>query len=71
MQLVWEKIRDPDTCELYHTMYDPYINKYVAEIHKVKNTKPYKVQILDRIPWHRKTLKSAKIDCEWIYANAK
>ena len=69
MQLVWEKFRDPETCEMYHMLWDPIINKYVAEIHKVKNTKPYQVKILERVPWHRKSLKSAKKDCEWIYEN--
>jgi len=71
MQLSWEKIRDPETCELYHVMWDPIISKEVASIHKVKFKKPYQVKILDRVPWHRKTLKQAKADCEWIYGNTK
>jgi len=67
MELRWERIRDDETCEVYHKMYDTLINKYVAEIHKAK--RGYQVQILDRVPWKRRTLKSAKIDCEFIYGN--
>lgn len=69
MQLKWERIRDPETCEVYHTLWDPNIDKYVANIHKVKNRKPYQVKILERVAWHRRTLKSAKSDCEWVYGN--
>lgn len=64
----WEKIRDDVTCEVYHKMYDSDYPKPVAVIRKAgKASKPYRVQILDRIPWHRKTLKIAKADAEHIY----
>ena len=69
MELRWEKIRDEKSCEVYHEMYDTVINKYVAKIHKEK--RGYQVQILNRVPWKRRTLKSAKIDCEHIYINCK
>jgi hypothetical protein len=69
MELRWERIRDEETTEVYHKMYDAVIQKYVAVIHKA--TKGYRVQIKENVPWTRRTLKSAKKDCEFVYINCK
>ena len=69
LQLEWTKDRDPVTCAVSHFMYDPLAGK-VATITKVPRYKgkQWQVQIKDRAPWHRKSLKIAKADCEWVYS---
>ena len=72
MQLQWLKDRDPQTTSLVHTMFDHSVGKHVARIQKVRRGSiQYQVQILDRVPWHRKSLKIAKSDCEHIYVYTK
>lgn len=69
MELRWERIRNEETTEVYHKMYDSVINKYVAEIHKAD--KGYQVKIKENAPWKRRSLRSAKNDCEFVYINCK
>lgn len=69
MELLWERIRDEKTTEVYHRMFDTVINQYVAVVHKAD--KGYQVQIKQNVPWKRRTLKSAKKDCEFVYINCK
>ena len=65
-QLKWYCERDDVTCENVHKMYDG--SKKVATIRNTgKGLRRFEVQILDRVPWHRRSLKSAKGDCEAIY----
>lgn len=32
--LQWERVRDPNTCEVYHRLYDPSKDRFVAFINK-------------------------------------
>lgn len=66
----WYRERDEVTCENVHKMYDG--SKKVATIRNTgKGPRRFEVQILDRMPWHRRSLKSAKGDCEAIYKYTK
>lgn len=68
--LEWRKHRHDVTCEVYYTLHDHDYPDPVARIYKRgKPSKPFRVKILERAPWHRKTLKSAKADAEWVYLN--
>ena len=68
--LEWTKHRNDVTCEVYYTMHDHDLGRDVATIYRHgKPTKPFRVKILDHQHWHRKTLKSAKADAEWVYTN--
>ena len=69
MILQWYKYRDPDTTELVHYLFDPNIGKDVATVRKAKYK--FEVKILDRVPWHRRKLSSAKKDAEFVYLNTK
>lgn len=66
----WQRERDSVTCSNAHYMYDG--SKKVAIIKAVKHPRGrFEVKIKDAMPWHRKTLESAKRDCEFIYINCK
>lgn len=69
LELQWFKERDERTTEVIHTMFDPISGREVATIRKVPSYrgKQWQVQIKTNVPWHRKSLKIAKKDCEWIY----
>ena len=69
MIMQWYRQRNPETTELVHYLFDPNIGKDVATIRK--NKYKYQVQILDRVPWNRRSLSSAKKDAEYIYLNCK
>ena len=63
--LEWIKIRDSNTCEVYHELYDHNISKTVITIREVD--KRYRIQILDHAPFHTKKLKIAKQASQHIY----
>lgn len=63
--LEWFRIRDETTCEVYHEMYDHLVEKTVLTIHEIGGK--YRVQILDHVPFHAKTLKVAKSAGQHIY----
>jgi hypothetical protein len=72
MQLSWHKDRDKDACANVHVLRDLIIGKNVAKIYRVRRgSTQYQVHILDSIPWHRKSLKLAKSDCEHVYTYCK
>ena len=66
----WKRKRDHETCENRHVMYDgPFA---VATIRNCgKGPRRFEVQIRSNMPWHRRSLKSAKTDCEFVYCNTK
>jgi hypothetical protein len=63
--LQWIKIRDPETCEVYHELYDHNLQKTVAWINNID--KMYRVQILDHAPFHSKKLNIAKSAGQHVY----
>lgn len=63
--LEWIKIRDEETCEVYHELYDHNVSDTVITIRQDKNQ--YRVQILDRMPFHTKRLNTAKNASLHIY----
>lgn len=66
----WQKERDPVTTQLTHCMY--YESKVVATIRGCRHPQGrFEVRIRDAMPWHRRTLTSAKRDCEFVYINCK
>lgn len=65
--LEWNRMRDVDTCEVYHELYDHNLSKTVITIHETH--KKYKVQILDHAPFHAKRLQVAKDASQHIYEN--
>lgn len=68
--LCWQKERDPVTTQLTHCMYDG--SNKVAVVRSVKH--PYgrfEVKIKQSVAWHRKTLDSAKRDCQFVYNHTK
>jgi hypothetical protein len=70
MEIRWLRERDTTTCENIHIMYDgPF---QIATIrNKGKGPRRFEVQIKKNTPWHRRSLQSAKSDCEWVYINTK
>lgn len=66
----WTRERDPKTCENRHVMYDG-----TWPVATIRNTgrgpRRFEVQIKQNVPWHRRSLKSAKSDCEFVYCNTK
>lgn len=68
--LRWFRERNSDTCENIHVMYDG--SRQVATIRNVgKGPRRFEVQIKKNSIWHRRSLQSAKSDCEWVYLNTK
>ena len=66
----WQRERDFHTTQVTHCMYDG--SKMVAVVKAVKHPRgKFEVKIRDAMPWHRKTLDSAKRDCEFVYINCK
>ena len=66
----WRKERNRETCENVHVMYDG--PGMVATIRNMgKGPRRFQVQIRNNLPWHRRSLKAAKLDCEWVYNNTK
>lgn len=63
--LEWIKNRDEDTCEVFHTLWNPNLSKPVVWIRKVDNL--YEVQILDHTPFHAKRLNIAMSSSKHIY----
>ncbi len=63
--LEWIKMRDDKTCEVYHELYDHNVSKTVVSIHNINRN--YQVQILNRVPFHTKTLQVAKQASQHIY----
>ena len=61
----WVQIRDPITCGISHE-YQNIFNDSLVRI--TKQDRRYRVEMISRgtVPFHRKTLKSAKGDAEWI-----
>ena len=71
MYLEWMKER-LDTGEIRYSLYDNIIKRDVATIRKVKKWgKCWRVQILDRAPWHRTNLKGAQGDALMVYEATK
>lgn len=66
----WQKERDIVTTQLTHCMYED--GKKVAIVHSVKHPHgKFIVKVRDSQPWHRRSLDSAKRDCEFVYINTK
>lgn len=63
--LEWIKIRDEETCEVYHELYDHNVSDTVVTIRQGK--RQFRVQILDRVPFHTKKLNTAKSASQHIY----
>jgi hypothetical protein len=63
--LEWIKIRDEETCEVYHKLYDHNVSDTVVTIRQDK--RQFRVQILDRVPFHTKKLNTAKSASQHIY----
>ena len=63
--LEWIKIRDEETCEVYHELYDHNVSDTVVTIRQDK--RQYRVQILNRVPFHTKRLNVAKSASQHIY----
>lgn len=63
--LEWIRFRDDNTCEVYFRLYDENLMKYVATVNKPDRR--YRVQILDHVPFHAKSLKVAKEVGQLIY----
>lgn len=69
-ELDWQRERHPDTCENVHVMYDGA--RKVAFIRNLgKGPRKFEVKIKSNTPWHRRSLKSAKSDCEFVYLSCK
>ena len=66
----WLRERDSDTCENIHIMYDGP-TKIATVRNNGKGPRRFEVQIKKNSPWHRRSLASAKSDCEWVYLNTK
>lgn len=68
--LKWVRERDKTTCENVHVMYDgPW--KIATIRNEGKGPRRFRVQIKQNVPWHRRSLKIAKSDCEFVYVNTK
>ena len=68
--LRWLRERDSNTCENIHVMYDG--PRQVATVrNNGKGPRRFEVQIKTNSPWHRRSLQSAKNDCEWVYLYTK
>lgn len=68
--LKWQRERNTDTCEMVHVMYDG--SSKIATIRNVhRGVRQFQVQIRTNSPWHRRSLKAAKGDCEFVYLNTK
>ena len=68
--ITWHRERDSVTCESVHKMYDG--SNQVATIrNNGRGPRRFEVQIKQNSPWHRRSLTSAKKDCEWVYINTK
>lgn len=70
--LKWLRERDSATCQMIHIMYDMKIGCKVATIkNNGRGTRRFEVQIKRNHPWHRRSLTSAKNDCEFVYLNTR
>jgi hypothetical protein len=68
--LAWQREIYTDTCENVHVLYDG--SQKVAFIRNLgKGPKRFEVKIKSNSPWHRRSLKIAKTDCEFVYLNCK
>ena len=68
--LQWYRERDSVTCAMYHVMYDG--GKKIATIkNNGRGARRFEVQIKNNVPWHRRSLTSAKKDCEYVYTYTK
>jgi len=68
--LTWYRERDTVTCEMAHIMYED--GRKIAVIRNTgRGARRFEVQIKQNTPWHRRSLKSAKNDCEFVYLNTK
>ena len=63
--LEWIRVRDEDTCEVYHRLHDHNLEKDVVFVNQVN--KQYRVQVLDHVPFHTSKLKLAKEVGQLIY----
>lgn len=63
--LEWIKIRDEETCEVYHELYDHNVSDTVVTIRQDK--RQFRVQILNHVPFHTKRLNIAKSASQHIY----
>lgn len=66
----WQKDRDPVTTQLVHRMYDGSTAVAVVQSCKYPGAR-FRVKVRDATPWHRRDLKTAKSDCEFVYINCK
>lgn len=70
--LKWLRNRDETTCEVSYILYDLAREERVAVIRNIgRGQRRFRVQIEQRVPWHRHTLESAKRDCEHVYINTR
>lgn len=70
--LKWFRERDHSTCEMVHVMYDMDLGRKVATVKNGgRGARRFEVQIKQNVPWHRRNLQSAKVDCEFVYLNTK
>lgn len=63
--LEWIRHRDEVTCEVYFTLYDHMRQDTVITVRSAP--KGYKVQILNHVPFHTKSVKVAKSAGQHIY----
>lgn len=63
--LEWIKSRDEVTCEVYNDLYDHNLARMVINIRKID--KLYRVEILDHVPFHTRSLKLAKEVGQHVY----
>lgn len=68
--IMWQRERNPVTCENVHIMYDG-MRKVAMIRNRGKGPRRFEVQIKENTPWHRRSLTSAKNDCEFVYLNTK